>query len=166
MDGDCGSISMDRYWNTIGTPFFFIVLGFGLFVLFTMNNIQFASNQHIFNVVAGVLQDGPPSKSKKSAAKAAAEEAEATAAAGNKNAAAGNKNAAAGNKNAAATAAEVAEIQRRLAAAAASPGAVAPRMPGRTNNRGLEMAEEGRGSEQSAVAPTRPGNTRLNSSPV
>jgi len=160
MDGDCGSVSMDRYWNNVGTPFFFVVLGFGLFVLFTMNNIQFASNQHIFNVVAGVLQDGPPSKSKKSAAKAAAEEAEATAVA------AGNKNAAAGNKNAAATAAEVAEIQRRLAAAAASPGAAAPRMPGRTNNRGLEMAEEGRGSEQSAVAPKRPGNTRQNNSPV
>lgn len=67
MDGDCGSISMDRYWNTIGTPFFFIVLGFGLFVLFSMNNIQLASNQHIFNIVAGVLQSGPPSKTKKPA---------------------------------------------------------------------------------------------------
>jgi hypothetical protein len=65
MDGDCGSVSMDRYWNNVGTPFFFVVLGFGLFVLFSMNNIQLASNQHIFNVVAGVLRSGPPSKVRK-----------------------------------------------------------------------------------------------------
>lgn len=143
MDGDCGSISMDRYWNTIGTPFFFIVLGFGLFVLFTMNNIQFASNQHIFNVVAGVLQGGPPSKSKKSAAKAPAEEA-APAPRGNKNTAAPapapNAAKAAAANAAAANAAAAAAANAAVAAAAAGKGAKAEQLNANTS---LNSAEKG-----------------------
>ena len=44
MDGDCGSVSMDRYWAYVGTPLFFIVVLFGLFVLFTLNPGQVAAS--------------------------------------------------------------------------------------------------------------------------
>jgi hypothetical protein len=52
MDGGCGSISMDRYWNTVATPFLFIVIGFGLFVLFQLSEIQFMGKNAIMGLVA------------------------------------------------------------------------------------------------------------------
>jgi hypothetical protein len=35
---------MDRYWAYVGTPLFFIVVLFGLFVLFTLNPGQVAAS--------------------------------------------------------------------------------------------------------------------------
>ena len=61
MDGGCGSVSMDRYWNNIGTPFFFIVLGFGLFALFSLSGIQTADPSAIFSIVAR-LPPPPPAR--------------------------------------------------------------------------------------------------------
>ena len=143
MDGDCGSISMDRYWNTIGTPFFFIVLGFGLFVLFSMNNIQLASNQHIFNIVAGVLQSGPPSKTKRPAPPPeleapepeAPEELEAPVRAPAPNVFTQLRKGA--EKQAAARAAKAAARPKVL------PGAAAERMPQSEGNARLNSAERG-----------------------
>jgi len=66
MDGGCGSVSMDRYWNNIGTPFFFIVLGFGLFVLFSLSGIQTASPGAIFSIVAR-MPPPPPARRPKNA---------------------------------------------------------------------------------------------------
>jgi len=155
MDGDCGSVSMDRYWNNVGTPFFFVVLGFGLFVLFSMNNIQLASNQHIFNVVAGVLRSGPPSKVRKPPAPAPAPEP-----------------APAARPKPRASILE--QLQRQPAArpkAAARrelPGAAAPRMPASPSNTQANQAEQGQSigmMGQTGVAPRRL-NIGENNSPV
>ena len=54
MDGSCGSVSLDAYWNNVAIPFLFIVLGFGLFVLFSLSDIQFAGTEHIIRSVAGL----------------------------------------------------------------------------------------------------------------
>jgi len=67
MDGGCGSVSMDRYWNNIGTPLFFIVLGFGLFVLFSLSGIQTASPNAIFSIVAR-MPPPPPARRQNSGA--------------------------------------------------------------------------------------------------
>lgn len=59
MDGSCGSVSLDRYWNNVAIPFLFIVLGFGLFVLFGLSDIQFTSTDHIIRsvgAIAGTMQ--------------------------------------------------------------------------------------------------------------
>lgn len=51
MDGDCGSVSMADYWYMIATPFFFIVLGFCLYVLFNLNNVQLADPATVRGIV-------------------------------------------------------------------------------------------------------------------
>jgi hypothetical protein len=38
---NCGNVRLDRYWNFIATPFFFIIVLFGLYVLFTADQIYF-----------------------------------------------------------------------------------------------------------------------------
>lgn len=62
MDGSCGSVSLDRYWNNVAIPFLFIILGFGLYVLFSLSDIQFTNTEHIIRsvgVIAGsVRQSG------------------------------------------------------------------------------------------------------------
>lgn len=40
---NCGNVQLDRYWNFIATPFFFIIVLFGLYVLFTADQIYFIS---------------------------------------------------------------------------------------------------------------------------
>lgn len=60
MDGSCGSVSLDRYWNSVAIPFLFIILGFGLFVLFGLSDIQFTSTDHIIRsigAIAGTIQE-------------------------------------------------------------------------------------------------------------
>ena len=56
---DCGSVSMDLYWNYVGTPLFFGVLGFGGVVLLSVSNVQMASKDAIYKAVADV---SPPSQ--------------------------------------------------------------------------------------------------------
>ena len=54
MDGDCGSVSMADYWNTVATPFFFIVLGFCLFVLFQLSDIKLVSAEVVDQMAASL----------------------------------------------------------------------------------------------------------------
>ena len=49
---DCGSVSMDLYWNYIGTPLFFGVLGFGGIALLSMGNVQLVSSHMIDRAVS------------------------------------------------------------------------------------------------------------------
>jgi len=54
MDGSCGSVSLDRYWNNVAIPFLFVILGFGLYVLFTLSDIQFTSTKGISSTVGAI----------------------------------------------------------------------------------------------------------------
>ena len=38
MASNIKEISLDLYWNQVATPFFLIVLGFGLYILFSMSD--------------------------------------------------------------------------------------------------------------------------------
>ena len=38
MGSNIKEISLDLYWNQVATPFFLIVLGFGLYILFSMSD--------------------------------------------------------------------------------------------------------------------------------
>lgn len=51
MDGGCGSVSMDRYWNMVATPLLFIVIGIGLFIIFRLNGIDTASTSRVLRTV-------------------------------------------------------------------------------------------------------------------
>jgi cytoskeletal protein RodZ len=65
MDGSCGSVSLDRYWNNVAIPFLFIVLGFGLFVLFSLSDIQFTSTEKVVNMVGAIASSVPLSRSRR-----------------------------------------------------------------------------------------------------
>ena len=54
MYGACGSVSLDNYWNNIATPFLFIILGFGLFVLFGLNDIQFLGSESVLGMAGKI----------------------------------------------------------------------------------------------------------------
>jgi hypothetical protein len=54
MDGSCGSVSLDAYWNSVAVPFLFIILGFGLFVLFKMNDMQFTTAQGVASAASAI----------------------------------------------------------------------------------------------------------------
>jgi hypothetical protein len=48
----CGSVGMDRYWNYVATPLFFIVIAFGMFALFTASDIQTIDTDSLKTVIA------------------------------------------------------------------------------------------------------------------
>ena len=52
--GPNGTVSMDAYWNYVGTPLFFSVLGFGIFVLFQTHSIQFSSGDEVKEAFAKI----------------------------------------------------------------------------------------------------------------
>ena len=54
MYGACGSVSLDNYWNNIATPFLFIILGFGLFVLFGLNDIHFLGSEGVLSMAGRI----------------------------------------------------------------------------------------------------------------
>ena len=54
MDGACGSVSMDQYWNTVATPLLFIVISFGLFVLFQLSEIQVIGSTSVLGLVSSL----------------------------------------------------------------------------------------------------------------
>ena len=68
MDSGCGSVSMDAYWNNVGTPLFFVVLTFAMYVLFTLSDVQFISTSTLYDKVRtigkrhtqGVVPSAPP----------------------------------------------------------------------------------------------------------
>ena len=51
MDGACGSVSLDRYWNYVATPFLFTILGFGMYTLFGMNEMQLVGRSYVMKQV-------------------------------------------------------------------------------------------------------------------
>jgi hypothetical protein len=56
---------MDRYWNFVALPFFIVTLLFGLFALFTVDEVQFAPTKTIQGAVAGLrstVAPPPPDK--------------------------------------------------------------------------------------------------------
>ncbi len=63
---------MDDYWNYIATPFFFVVLLFGGFVLFRVSKTQFASPEPIGDIIKGLRKLGPANSKAPAAAAAAA----------------------------------------------------------------------------------------------
>jgi hypothetical protein len=58
MDGACGSVSMDQYWNTVATPLLFIVISFGLFVLFQLSEIQVIGSTSVLGLVSSLQRPG------------------------------------------------------------------------------------------------------------
>jgi hypothetical protein len=42
-----GNIITDKYWNFVATPLLFSVIGFGLYVLFTTDDIQLVPKEEI-----------------------------------------------------------------------------------------------------------------------
>ncbi len=69
---------MDDYWNYIATPFFFIVLIFGMFVLFRVSKTQIIGSPPIVDLIKGLRK---PLYSASTASKAANAPAAAEAAA-------------------------------------------------------------------------------------
>ena len=54
MDGGCGSVSMDAYWNYVGTPLFFVVLTFAVYVLFALSDVQLISTSSLYEKVRAI----------------------------------------------------------------------------------------------------------------
>lgn len=49
-----GNIITDKYWNYVATPLLFSVIGFGLYVLFTTDDIQLVPKEDILEQTARV----------------------------------------------------------------------------------------------------------------
>lgn len=47
---ESATVSMDRFWNIIAIPYFFIVMAFGIFVLFRVGNVQLVSTKTISGI--------------------------------------------------------------------------------------------------------------------
>ena len=54
MSGNCGTVSLDRYWSYIGTPLFFITIAAGIFTLFQTQDIQLLDSASIKQTVQQV----------------------------------------------------------------------------------------------------------------
>ena len=47
----CGTVGMDRYWNYVATPLFLIVISFGIFALFSAEDIQLIDRDDVDKVM-------------------------------------------------------------------------------------------------------------------
>jgi hypothetical protein len=56
MATNAEGIRMDAYWNYVGTPFLFSVIGFGIFVLFQTSELQLASEDYIHREIRKLQQ--------------------------------------------------------------------------------------------------------------
>jgi len=66
-------ISLDQYWNQVATPFFLVVLGFGLYILFSMSDsLVGASRMRVRDLLRGADEDVIPERVPPPAAAAAA----------------------------------------------------------------------------------------------
>jgi hypothetical protein len=55
-DYDYSTVSLDRYWNRVGIPYFLFVIGFGLFVLFKVTGTgTYAGPSQIKAVISDIL---------------------------------------------------------------------------------------------------------------
>ncbi len=64
-------VSMDAYWNQVATPLFFIVLLFGIFVLFKVSPTQVVGSGSIAGMI-NVFRKGTMTYAKKPVAAATA----------------------------------------------------------------------------------------------
>jgi len=45
---------MDAYWNNVGTPLFFVVFTFAMYVLFALSDVQVISTSTLFDKVRAI----------------------------------------------------------------------------------------------------------------
>ncbi len=50
----CGTVSMTKYWSYVATPLFFGVISFGLFTLFTADDIQLVGKSQVRSAVSNI----------------------------------------------------------------------------------------------------------------
>lgn len=55
----CGTVGMDRYWNYIATPLFFIVITFGIFALFNTSETQMIGTSALASVIQNLNNPAP-----------------------------------------------------------------------------------------------------------
>jgi hypothetical protein len=70
---------MDDYWNYIATPFFFVVLLFGMFVLFRVSKTQVIGTPPIIDIIKGLRKSPYAASTNAKAANAGAAAAPAAA---------------------------------------------------------------------------------------
>jgi hypothetical protein len=54
----CGTVSMTKYWSYVATPLFFGVISFGLFTLFTADDIQLVGKNQVRGAVSNITEKG------------------------------------------------------------------------------------------------------------
>ena len=50
----CGTVGMTKYWSYVATPLFFGVISFGLFTLFTADDIQLVGKNQVRSTVSNI----------------------------------------------------------------------------------------------------------------
>lgn len=50
----CGRVTMVKYWSSVAMPLFFIVVGFGIFALFTASDIQLLDSAS-FSIIPAIM---------------------------------------------------------------------------------------------------------------
>ena len=63
ISGPCGSVGMNKYWNYVATPLFFTVISFGMYTLFTVDNIQIVGKDHIRRAVSYIKESATATNS-------------------------------------------------------------------------------------------------------
>jgi hypothetical protein len=54
---NCGHVRMDRYWNFIAVPTFIATMLFGMYVLFTTDEVQFMSAIEVHSTIEEMKQE-------------------------------------------------------------------------------------------------------------
>ncbi len=67
----CGTVGMTKYWSYVATPLFFGVISFGLFTLFTADDIQLVGKNQVRSAVSSISEKGTPTALNRVAAAAA-----------------------------------------------------------------------------------------------
>jgi len=74
----CGTVGMTKYWSYVATPLFFGVISFGLFTLFTADDIQLVGKNQVRSAVSSISEKGTATALNRVAAAAAPAAAAAT----------------------------------------------------------------------------------------
>lgn len=56
---DCGHVKMDRYWNFVAVPTFICTMLFGLYVLFTTDEIQLVDASEVTDTIKEISVKAP-----------------------------------------------------------------------------------------------------------
>jgi len=54
---DCGHVKMDRYWNFVAVPTFISTMLFGLYVLFTTDEVQMQNATQLHDAIGQMKRD-------------------------------------------------------------------------------------------------------------